>query len=85
MPILDDIMDHDLFGPAIRQGREDGREEAREEAREHLRCILSRQIAQRFGPAPAWAEERIKALSSTDIDDVALRLLDAPSLEDLLN
>jgi hypothetical protein len=22
MPILDDIMDHDLYGPAIRQGRE---------------------------------------------------------------
>jgi hypothetical protein len=33
MPILDDIMDHDLLGPAIRQGREAGREEGREEGR----------------------------------------------------
>src|SRR5437016_79618 len=37
MPILDDIMDHDLLGPAIRRGMEQGREEGRHEGREEGR------------------------------------------------
>jgi hypothetical protein len=32
MPILDDIMDHNIIGPAIRKGLEQGRREGRLEA-----------------------------------------------------
>ena len=51
MPILDDIMDHDLLGPAIRQGIEQGK-------RQGIQEILRRQIDKRFGDLPAWAEKR---------------------------
>jgi predicted transposase YdaD len=81
MPILDDIMDHDLFGPAIRQGREEGREEGREQGE---RLVISRQIGKRFGAVPPWAKQRIEALTSLELEKVELRLLDAQSLEDLL-
>ena len=80
MPILDDIMDHDLFGPAIRQGREEGREEGLR----HERHILTRQMVARFGPVPTWVKERLNSLSSSEIEEIAIRLLDASSLEDLL-
>ena len=30
MPILDDIMDHDVLGPAIREGMQKGRQEGRQ-------------------------------------------------------
>jgi hypothetical protein len=38
MPILDDIMDHDVLGPAIRQGRQEGGQD-----------ILRGQLNKRFG------------------------------------
>jgi hypothetical protein len=73
MPILDDIMDHDLLGPEIRRGYERGE-----------MAILLRQIEKRFGTVPSWASQRIEALSAPDLEDLALRLLDVGSLEELL-
>jgi hypothetical protein len=32
MPILEDLRDHELFGPAIRQGREEGVEKGERKA-----------------------------------------------------
>lgn len=81
MPILDDIMDHDLFGPAIRQGLEQGRHEGREEGERHL---LSTQVRKRFGPLPQWANKRLLALTLPEVEVVGLRLLDARTLEELL-
>jgi predicted transposase YdaD len=82
MPILDDIMDHDVIGPAIRQGMEQGRKEGRQE--EGL-TILRRQINKRFGPLPASAEERLIKLSVGEIEDLSLRLLDARSVDELFD
>jgi hypothetical protein len=73
MPILDDIMDHDLLGPAIRRGRIKG-----------AQTIVMLQLEKRFGAVPAWARQRLEAMSTTDIEEAALRLLDARSLEELL-
>jgi Domain of unknown function (DUF4351) len=77
MPILSDIMDHDLFGPAIRQGRLEGRLEGEQ-------AILTRMIEKRFGPIPAFARQRLERMSAPELEDAALRLLDVGSLEDLL-
>jgi hypothetical protein len=41
-------------------------------------------IAKRFGPVPAAARKRIVALSASKLERVALRLLDAASLQELL-
>jgi len=73
MPILNDIMDHAVIGPERRRGREDGE-----------RSIVLRQIAKRFGPLPAAARKRIEALPASKIERIALRLLDARSLDELL-
>ena len=73
MPILDSMMDHDLFGPLLRQGRAEGE-----------RLVVLRQIGRRFGQVPEWAKQRIDSLSASDLEEVELRLLEAGSLEELL-
>jgi predicted transposase YdaD len=72
MPILNDILDHDLFGPLILQGRQEGRQDV-------LRVILKK----RFGQIPDWVETNLMSLSAADLDDLAVRVLDASRLEDL--
>jgi hypothetical protein len=80
MPVLDDIMDHDLLGPAIRQGREAGREEGR---REEGLTILRRLLAKRFGTLPNWLDERLSKLSTAEVGELSPRVLDAKSIEEL--
>ena len=78
MPILDDIMDHDVIGPAIRQGRQEGR-------REEVLKVLGGQIAKRFGPLPDSLYERLTNLSTTELEELSLRVLDAGSIDELFN
>jgi predicted transposase YdaD len=80
MPILNDIMDHEVIGPVLRQGMEIGRTKGRTEGE---RSVILRQLSQRFGLVPDWAKHRLEAMSIAEIDRIALRLLDARSLEDL--
>lgn len=74
MPITEDIMDHDIIGPAIREGIQRGELN-----------ILRRQISKRFGNLPAWVEERLTGLSSAELEEVSLRFVDAASIDDLFN
>ena len=76
MPILNDILSHEVIGPAILQGRQEGRLEGRLE-------ILKRQLEKCFGPIPAWLEPRLATLSTSEDDEVAIRILDTERLEDL--
>jgi len=86
MPLLNDIMDHPVLGRerkrGIKLGLEQGREEGREEGE---RQLLLRMMDKRFGPVTASVKKRILALSVPKIERIALRLLDARSLDDLLN
>ena len=85
MPILDDIMDHEVLGPIKRLGLEMGRQEGRQEGFfQGERTILTRLIEKRFGPVPVWAHARLSAMTLAETEDAALRLLDAASLTDLL-
>ncbi len=68
MPITEDIMDHDIIGPAIQTGE---------------LIVIRRQIAKRFGPLPTWADDRLATLSTTELEDLSLRLLDAEDLDQL--
>jgi predicted transposase YdaD len=70
LPILDDIMDHDVIGPAIRERMQKGRKE------EGL-SMLRRLIEKRFGPLSGWAEERLTKLSISEMEDLSVRLFDA--------
>jgi hypothetical protein len=78
MPILNDIMDHDVIGPAIRQGIQEGMQ------KEGLK-VLRGQIAKRFGPLPSWVEARLANLPIAVIEELSLRLLDAPNIDELFN
>ncbi len=90
MPILDDIMTHDVLGPAIRQGRKEGREEGLQEGLQEGRqegelAILRRMIGKRFGALPSVYEKRLAKLSSPELETLSLRLFDAKSIEDLFD
>lgn len=80
MPILNDILSHEVIGPAILQGREEGLQEGRKEGQ---REILRRQLEKRFGAIPDWADSRLSSLSGSELDAIAVCLLDASRLEDL--
>ena len=85
MPILDDIMDHDLLGPVLRRGLLQGRAEGLGEGLvQGEQTVVIRQIEKRFGTVPDWARQRLMAMSVPEIEETALRLLDVTSLEDLL-
>ena len=73
MPILNDIMDHKVFGRERRRGIAEGE-----------RIALMAVMARRFGPVPAWARERVESLGSPELEPLMQRVLDAVSLEDLL-
>jgi hypothetical protein len=75
-PILNDIMDHQVFGPLIRRGRDEGRMEGG-------RKIIVRLLAERFGDVPDSVIERLNGMSAADPDRIADRLLSATSVEDV--
>ena len=86
MPLIIDLMENDLLGPVMLKGMEKGREEGREEGRAQGEQILMRHlIEKRFGPLPDWADARLASLSVAEIELLAERIFDAPSLESLLN
>ncbi len=62
MPILNDIMDHEVIGPAIlkelEKGRLEGLKEGLKEGQQMgSQNILRRQLERRFGALPEWAFE----------------------------
>jgi hypothetical protein len=77
MPILDDIMDHDYLGPMIRRERLAGLIQGEQ-------TVVMRLIEKRFGPIPASARQRLEGMTLPEVEETALRVLDAESLEDVL-
>jgi predicted transposase YdaD len=78
MPILEDIMDHEIIGRERKRGMVIGRDEGKREV------ILS-QLEERFGKVPALARERVEAMGAQELEAFARRLLKAASLEELLD
>jgi hypothetical protein len=72
MPITIDLMENRVIGPKLRQQRAEGRAE-----------VIRRQLTKRFGRLPAWAVKKIAAMTPRKANQVAERLLDATSLEEL--
>jgi hypothetical protein len=76
MPILNDIMDSEVFGPLIRQGRAEGRAEGQ------LEMMLG-QMEKRFGAVPPRYRKRLAAMKPEELKAAGLRLLDVNRIEDL--
>ena len=84
MPILNDIMDHDVLGPIFREGKQAGLQEGLQEGLQKGElAILRRLLAKRFGTPPAWVEERLANLATAELEDLSLRLFDAHSIDEL--
>jgi hypothetical protein len=80
MPILIDIMDHGVIGPAIRKGRREGKAEGKLEG---VAAIAQRQLTARFGPLSATTKKRLATLTLAELEDLAIRLLTAKSIAEL--
>jgi hypothetical protein len=80
MPILNEIMDNEVVGPLLRQGRAEGRVEGRVEGQVEM---LLGMAEKRFGQIPPAVAERIAALKPAQLKRAGLRLLDAQRIEDL--
>jgi hypothetical protein len=72
MPVLNDILDHEVLGREYKRGLQQG----------ELK-LLRGQIEKRFGPLPSAAEERLSKLTSAQLEDLGVRLLDAKTLDEL--
>lgn len=84
MPILEDIMTHDVLGPTFRKGRKEGLQEGRQKGRKEAgMAILRRLIAKRFGVAPSKVDKRLLKLSVAELEDISLRVLDAKTIDEL--
>ena len=81
MPITIDITKNKVIGREYRRGLQEGRQEGRQEGD---LTALRRLIEKRFGAIPGWAEERLASRSTSELEDLIVRVLDAQSLEDLL-
>jgi hypothetical protein len=72
MPVLNDIMDNKVIGPAIRQERAEGQVE-----------IVLSLIRKRLGRISPAVGRRIATLKPAPLKRVGLRLLDAERIDDL--
>jgi hypothetical protein len=72
MPVDMDIMEHEILGPVIRKSMKDGALD-----------LLRPMIEKRFGNLPTWVEQRLTDSSQSQLQDLALKFVDAKSLEEL--
>ena len=89
MPIIVDLMENDIIGPAIRKGLEKGLEQGLEQGRVEGRAageqqLLRRMIEKRFGTIPDWANAKLTSMSIGEIEALGERIFDATSIESLL-
>jgi hypothetical protein len=77
VPILNDILEHKVLGREFKRGLQQGLQQ------ESL-TVLRRLIEKRFGLVPVWAEERLAGRSTSELEELSVRVLDAESIEELL-
>ena len=68
MPLLNDILENRVLGREFKRGE---------------LSLLRRQIEERFGPIPRWAEDRLVERSAAELEELSLRVLKARTIEEL--
>jgi predicted transposase/invertase (TIGR01784 family) len=81
MPVTEDIRNHAIIGPALRQGHKEGHKEGRHEA---LLETADQLLTEKFGPLPSWVEPRVAGLSAPELQRLISGVLRATRLEDIL-
>jgi predicted transposase YdaD len=89
MPIFIDILENKVLGREYKRGRQEGLQEGELKGKlegklEGELKVLRRLIEKRFGAMPGWVEERLADQSAADLEELSVRVLDAQSIEDLL-
>ena len=85
MPIHIDILENEVLGPVFLKGLQEGRQEGRQEGLQTGELtVLRRLIEKRFGALPSWAGEKLAALSTSELEDLSERVLDARNVDELL-
>lgn len=69
MPILNNILDHEVLGREYKRGE---------------LTVLRRQVDKRFGAVPSWVDERLVRLAPAELEELSVRLLEVDTLEELL-
>jgi hypothetical protein len=77
MPILEDIMDHEIIGRERKLGMALGRVEGQ-------RNLVLSLISELFGTVPEWARRKIESLGEPELEVISRRLLKPTSLAELL-
>ncbi len=84
MPILNDIMDHSVIGPAIRKGRVEGKAEGKAEGKiEEASALTQRMLTARFGPLSPKTKKSLAKLTLPELEELAIALLTAKSITEL--
>ena len=80
MPLLNDILENRVLGREFKRGLEEGVQQGLQQGE---LTLLRRQIEERFGPIPKWAEDRLAARSAAELEDLGVRVLRAKTIEEL--
>ena len=93
MPIHYDIRDHETIGPVIRQERAEALAEGKAEGlaegemagrRQEAVSLLERLIVTRFGAISTITTRRLAKLALPELEDLAIRVVTAKNVDDLL-
>jgi hypothetical protein len=93
MPILNDILDHEVLGREFKKGLAEGVQQGIEQGvrqgiergvQQEAWHMLRRLIEKRFGTMPMWAAEKLAKRSAGELEELSMRLLDVQSIEELL-
>jgi flagellar biosynthesis/type III secretory pathway protein FliH len=66
----------------LQQGMEQGLQQGRKSGEQSL---LTRQLIKRFGDVPEWAQQRLDAADTAQLESWGEKLLDAKSLQDVFD
>lgn len=80
MPVTESILNNDWLGPIYKRGFKKGKDKGLQKGR---LSIVQHLMEKRFGPLPAWANTRLSELTTPELEDLSLRLLDAQTLDEL--
>jgi hypothetical protein len=61
-------MDHDLFGPILREGIATGQVQGE-------RTLVQKQMVRRFGALPEWVTQRVGQLGTDELEDLGVRAI----------
>ncbi len=75
-----DIRTNSFLREIYQEGRDEGRGEGLTQGEA---TMLRRQLEQRFGPLPDWAQEKLGQAQAAELEDWGLRLLEAATLNEV--